>query len=70
MTAKPQFTRLARSKTFRNREQAEEWADSQKETFNQQGLSVKKEIDFEDKTGRWSAKIFVKATGDRSVESI
>jgi len=70
MAKKPQFARLAKSRTFRNREQAEEWADSQKNTFDQQGLSVKKEIDFVETTGRWSAKIFVKTTGKNSVETL
>jgi hypothetical protein len=63
MVKKPQFARLARSKTFRNREQAEEWAEDQKETYSRQGLSVKKEIDFNETTSRWSAKIFIKAAG-------
>lgn len=65
---KPQYARLARSKTFRNREQAEEWANGQKNTYDQQGMSVRKEIDFNEQTGRWSAKIYIKATGSRSVE--
>ena len=70
MTKKPQFVRLARSKDFRNREQAEAWAEQQKTTYGQQGVSTKKEIDYLEKSGRWSAKIFIKADGKNSVESI
>ena len=61
------YAKLARSKTFRNREQAAEWADVEKTKYEQQGYSVRKEIDYDDKTNRWSAKIFIKSSGARSV---
>jgi len=65
---KPQFTRIAKSKSFRNRAQAEEWADEQKRDYGLQGISVRKEITQDDTTSRWKAVIKVKMTGKRSLE--
>lgn len=64
----PRFITLVRSKNFRTREQAEDWASEQKESYDRQGYSVKKEIDYVENLSRWSAKIFIKTTGDRSIE--
>lgn len=66
--AKAQFAKLAQSRSFNTQAKAVEWADQKKKDFSQQGVSARKEVDFEQSTGRWSAKIYIKATGERSVE--
>lgn len=68
MAKKAIYARLAQSREFDQQAKAIEWADQKKKDYTQQGVSVRKEIDFMQSTGRWSAKIFVKATGGNSVE--
>lgn len=67
---KGQFIRLAKSKSFATQEKAVEWADTIAKQYEDQGVSTRTDVDFQSNTSRWKAKVFVKATGESSIEKL
>ena len=53
------YWKLVQSKSFELKQEAEAWANEEKKTLTQQGQSVKKEIDLNGNTKRYTAKIFI-----------
>lgn len=53
------YWKLVQSKSFALKQEAETWANEEKKTLRQQGQSVKKEIDLNGNTKRYTAKIFI-----------
>jgi len=63
-----QYARLAQSRSFPTQQKATEWAEEKSKDIKQSGVSVRKDVEFDETTNKWTAKIFVKGTGENSIE--